>query len=87
MTTARPSFAKGVRFRAMPDGSALLLVPEGALMLNGSAAAALELVDGSRSLDDITAALVEQFEVSEDEARSDVDALFTRLAERQFVVL
>lgn len=87
MTIARPSFAKGVRFRAGADGSAFLLVPEGALTLNGSAAAALELVDGTRTLDDIAAALVEQFEVTQDEARSDVNELFSRLAERQFIVL
>jgi pyrroloquinoline quinone biosynthesis protein D len=85
--SVRPSFAKGVRFRTTPDGAALLLVPEGALTLNGSAAAALELVDGSRTIDDIAAALVQQFDVTEEDARRDVDELLSRLAQRQFVVL
>jgi coenzyme PQQ biosynthesis protein PqqD len=83
----RPSFAKGVRFRTASDGSALLLVPEGALTLNGSAAAALELVDGTRTIDEIAAVLVDEFEVSEDDARRDVNELFSRLAQRQFLVL
>jgi len=83
----RPSFAKGVRFRTASDGSALLLVPEGALTLNGSAAAALELVDGTRTLDDIAAALVDQFDVTQEDARRDVSELFSRLAQRQFVLL
>jgi pyrroloquinoline quinone biosynthesis protein D len=85
--STRPSFAKGVRFRTASDGSAFLLVPEGALTLNGSAAAALELVNGTRTVDEIAAALVDQFDVTEDDARRDVNELFSRLAERQFVVL
>jgi pyrroloquinoline quinone biosynthesis protein D len=82
-----PQFAKGVRFRAMSNGTALLLVPEGALTLNASAAAALELVDGTRTVDEIAAALADQFDVTADDARRDVDRLFSRLAQRQFVVL
>lgn len=85
--SACPSLSKGVRFHKTSDGSALLLVPEGALTLNSSAAAALELVDGTRSLDDIAAALVDQFDVSVDDARVDVYELFDRLAQRQFVRL
>jgi pyrroloquinoline quinone biosynthesis protein D len=85
--TARPSFAKGVRFRTTVEGGAFLLVPEGALTLNGPAAAALQLVDGTRTIDDIAAALVEEFDVTEEDARRDVNDLFARLAQRQFVVL
>jgi pyrroloquinoline quinone biosynthesis protein D len=85
--STRPSFAKGVRFRSASDGSAFLLVPEGALTLNGSAAAALELVDGTRTVDEIAAALVDQFDVTQEQARSDVSELLSRLAQRQFVVL
>ena len=43
---SRPRFGKGVKLRHEPDGGAMLLVPEGALVLNRSAAVALELVDG-----------------------------------------
>ena len=87
MTAAlRPAFGKGVRLRREPDGSAMLLVPEGALVLNAAATAALSLVDGTRTMDDIVAALVGQFDVAPEQARSDVEALFERLSERRLLV-
>ncbi len=51
------SFGKGVKLRHDRDGSFMLLVPEGALVLNSAAAAALELVDGKRGLDEIVDAV------------------------------
>jgi pyrroloquinoline quinone biosynthesis protein D len=81
----RPRRGKGVRLRHESDGSSMLLVPEGALVLNPSAAATLELVDGSRSVADIASAIVERFEVDEERARVDVCGLLQRLAERRFV--
>jgi pyrroloquinoline quinone biosynthesis protein D len=63
----------------------MLLVPEGALVLNDSAAAALELVDGRRTVEAIVDAVVELFEVEPDRARDDLRDLFERLAERGFV--
>jgi len=86
MMAQRPSLAKGVRLRASGE-SAILLVPEGALTLNSTAAAALELADGTRTLDDIARALVDRFEVAPGRARQDVEELFSRLAERQLVDL
>ncbi len=83
----RPAFGKGVRLRREADGSAMLLVPEGALVLNSAAAAALSLVDGNRTVDDIVAELVSQFAVTEDEARTDVGALFDRLSERRLLLI
>jgi pyrroloquinoline quinone biosynthesis protein D len=83
---ARPKFGKGVRLRRERDGSAMLLVPEGALVLNPSAAATLELVDGERSLADIATILVERFEVGEQQAQEDVRELLDRLAQRRLVV-
>lgn len=80
---ARPAFGKGVRLRHEPDGTAMLLVPEGALVLNPSAAAALDLIDGRRTVADIVTCLVESFEIEEDHARADVGSLFDRLVERQ----
>ena len=75
---------KGVKLRHERDG-VMLLVPEGALMLNASAAAALELVDGRRTFDDIVAAVVERFDVAAETARAELDELFARLAERGFL--
>jgi pyrroloquinoline quinone biosynthesis protein D len=80
-----PRFAKGVKLRHDADGSAMLLVPEGALVLNRVAAAALELVDGTRSLDQIVEGVTSRFDVSTERALEDVQALFERLTERGFV--
>jgi pyrroloquinoline quinone biosynthesis protein D len=82
---ARPRLGKGVKLRHDGDGSVMLLVPEGALVLNDSAAAALELVDGERTLAEITATVVERFEVSTQQAQEDLAELFGRLEERGFV--
>jgi pyrroloquinoline quinone biosynthesis protein D len=83
----RPALGKGVRLRHDTDGGAMLLIPEGALMLNRTAAAALELVDGRRTIADIAAALTAAFDVDEACLRDDVTELFDRLAERRLVIL
>jgi pyrroloquinoline quinone biosynthesis protein D len=82
---ARPKLGKGVKLRRDRDGGVMLLVPEGALVLNSSAAVALELVDGERSLSQIVEAVVQQFEVEPSRARADITDLFDRLSERRFV--
>jgi coenzyme PQQ biosynthesis protein PqqD len=86
MNDASPlRFGKGVRFRRDAEGNALLLVPEGALQLNGTAGAAVELVDGKRTLNDIVGVMVERFDVTRDEALAGVSEVFARLAQRGFV--
>ncbi len=82
---SRPQFGKGVKLRRDRDGSVMLLVPEGALALNRSAAVALELVNGTRTFGEIVDAVVEQFEVAPEQARDDLRALFDRLTQRGFV--
>lgn len=87
MTSAqRPAFGKGVRLRHEDDGTVMLLVPEGALVLNAPAAAALSLVDGARTVDEIVGGLVARYDVTQEQARADVDALFERLEERRLLV-
>ncbi len=80
-----PRFGKGVKLRHDVDGVAMLLVPEGALELNRPAAAALELVDGERSIDEIVSAIVARFDVTLELAHADVHELFERLKERGFL--
>jgi pyrroloquinoline quinone biosynthesis protein D len=81
-----PSFERGVRLRTEPDGSALLLVPEGVVRLNASAAAALRLIDGSRSVDDIVAELrAGSYDAPDQRIDEDVRDLFKRLRERGLV--
>ncbi len=83
----RPTFERGVRLRTETDGSAMLLVPEGAIKLNPSAAAALGLVNGERTLDEIIAEICVRFDVADARARDDVTALFERLRLRRMLVL
>jgi coenzyme PQQ biosynthesis protein PqqD len=63
----------------------MLLVPEGALVLNRQAAAALELVDGKRTVAEIVDMLVERFEVTPERANEDLNDLFNRLTQRGFL--
>jgi len=86
-SAVRPAFERGVRLRTEADGSAMLLVPEGAVTLNASAAATLALVNGERTVDEIVAAICSRFDVAESRARDDVAALFERLRLRRMLVL
>jgi coenzyme PQQ biosynthesis protein PqqD len=83
----RPAFERGVRMRTEADGSAMLLVPEGALTLNASAAAALALVNGERTLDEIVSRLCARFDVAESRTRGDVVTLFEHLQTRRMLLL
>ncbi|HEY6450925.1 MAG TPA: PqqD family peptide modification chaperone [Candidatus Cybelea sp.] len=82
---SRPRFGKGVKLRHDGDGSVMLLVPEGALVLNPPAAVALTLVDGNRTLEEIVDTVVERFEVAPQRARDELNGLFERLAQRGFL--
>lgn len=77
--------SRGVRMRTEPDGSTLLLVPEGILRLNESAAAILALVDGTRTIDEIVDALGERFEIPREDLVRDVGELIDRLTLRGYV--
>lgn len=75
----RPALARGVRLR-WDDVRArhTLLFPEGALALNTSAAAVLELCDGSRSVGDIVSELGRRFPGAD--LTADVDELLGQIA-------
>jgi pyrroloquinoline quinone biosynthesis protein D len=62
----------------------LLLIPEGAVRLNPTAADVLELCDGERSLDDIVGALSARYEGAE--VRDDVLELVDAMAQRGLVI-
>jgi pyrroloquinoline quinone biosynthesis protein D len=61
-----------------------LLVPEGVVRLNATAAEVLELCDGNRSLDDIVGALTERYNGAE--LGDDVRGLVQAMAEKGLVV-
>jgi coenzyme PQQ biosynthesis protein PqqD len=77
----RPRLVTGARLRYDEVREEhLLLVPEGAVRLNPTAAQVLELCDGERSLDDIVGTLSERYggaDVSDD-VRELVDAMTQR---------
>jgi pyrroloquinoline quinone biosynthesis protein D len=58
----------------------MLLIPEGAVRLNTTAAEVLELCDGQRSLDEIVGALSTRYDGSDlgDDVRELVDAMTER---------
>jgi pyrroloquinoline quinone biosynthesis protein D len=62
----------------------VLLVPEGVVRLNPTAAAVLELCDGERSLDEIVDTLSERYEGAD--LRDDVQELVNGMTKRGLVV-
>ena len=81
----RPRLVTGARLRYDEVREEhLLLIPEGAVRLNASAAEVLELCDGERSLDDIVGALSARHEGAD--LRGDVHELVDALAEKGLLV-
>jgi pyrroloquinoline quinone biosynthesis protein D len=81
----RPRLATGARLRYDEVREEhLLLVPEGAVRLNRTAAEVLELCDGERSLDEIVGALSARYDGAD--LRDDVQALVDAMAGRGLVV-
>jgi pyrroloquinoline quinone biosynthesis protein D len=62
----------------------LLLIPEGAVRLNPTAAEVLELCDGERSLDDIVGALSDRYDGAD--LRADVVELVDAMTQKGLLV-
>ena len=81
----RPRLVTGARLRYDEVREEhVLLIPEGAVRLNPTAAEVLELCDGERSLDDIVGALSARYQGAE--VRDDVVELVDAMAKRGLVV-
>jgi pyrroloquinoline quinone biosynthesis protein D len=81
----RPRLADGARLQYDDVREEhLLLVPEGAVRLNETAAQVLELCDGRRSLEEISATLSDRY--SGADVSDDVRELLGGMAERGLVV-
>jgi pyrroloquinoline quinone biosynthesis protein D len=81
----RPRLVTGARLRYDEVREEhLLLIPEGAVRLNRTAAEVLELCDGERSVDEIVGALSARYEGSD--LRDDVQGLVDGMAQRGLVV-
>jgi pyrroloquinoline quinone biosynthesis protein D len=81
----RPRLVTGARLRYDEVREEhLLLIPEGVVRLNPTAAEVLELCDGERSLDDIVGALSARYDGAD--LRDDVQELVDAMAQRGLVV-
>jgi pyrroloquinoline quinone biosynthesis protein D len=81
----RPRLVTGARLRYDEVREEhLLLIPEGAVRLNPTAAEVLELCDGERSLDDIAGALSERYDGAD--VRDDVVELVDAMVQRGLVI-
>jgi coenzyme PQQ biosynthesis protein PqqD len=81
----RPRLVTGARLRYDEVREEhLLLIPEGAVKLNATAAEVLELCDGERSLDDIVGALAERYDGAD--LRDDVVELVDAMTQKGLVV-
>ncbi len=81
----RPRLVTGARLRYDDVREEhVLLIPEGAVRLNATAAEVLELCDGKRSLDAIIGALSVRYEGAD--VRGDVLELVDAMAQRGLVV-
>lgn len=81
----RPRLVTGARLRYDEVREEhVLLVPEGVVRLNPTAAEVLELCDGERSLDDIVGALSARYDGAD--VRDDVHELVDAMAQRGLVV-
>jgi pyrroloquinoline quinone biosynthesis protein D len=80
----RPRLVEGARLQYDDvRGEHLLLIPEGAVRLNETAAQVLELCDG-RSVDEIAAALSERYKGTD--VTDDVRELLDAMGERGLVI-
>ena len=81
----RPRLVTGARLRYDDVREEhLLLVPEGAVRLNASAAEGLELCDGERSVEDIAGVLAARYDGAD--LSGDVRELVDGMAERGLLV-
>ncbi len=81
----RYRLARGIRLRCEAGAEPLLLVPEGIVTLNVSAAAILETLGEGKSVDEVVAALHERFDDSEASLAGDVRETLEDFAAAGFV--
>jgi hypothetical protein len=76
-------------FRKVDDDGCLVVVPGQATVevLNPVGGKIYSLLDGEHTVDDIVRELVAEFDVSEEQARRDVDAFLNDLRERKMLAV
>ena len=77
----------GVRFRRLFDEAVLIHQEKAeALVLNDTAVSFLEGCDGVRTVDEIIAGMVDEFEVSAEELAADLEPFIVQLADEGIIV-
>jgi pyrroloquinoline quinone biosynthesis protein D len=71
----------------MPDGQGVLLIPEGVVNLNASAAAIVELINGERTSSAIAKELSPRYGSNEADIIRDVETLLSNLTARSWLVV
>jgi len=83
-----PRLPRGVKLRFDEvRGRHVLLAPERAFGLDEAAVAVIELVDGTRSIDQIIDALASRFAEQREVIAGDVEAMLADLAEKRVLEL
>lgn len=80
-----PSLPKHVRMRQDPRRGWVMLAPERVLMPDEIAVEILQRCDGKSTVDEIAAALAQEFSAPEDEIRSDVIGVLQNLSDKGFL--
>jgi coenzyme PQQ biosynthesis protein PqqD len=83
----RPRLAIGCRVRTLSQEESMLLVPEGALRLKGTASEIIALIDSQRTVDEITARLQQKFSgANADQIATEVKQFLEKLHARSVVL-
>jgi len=86
MSATHPKLARRARLRFDErDQKHMLLYPERGLVLNASAAAIVELCDGTRSVDEIVGALATKSDAPRERVAADVRDLIAKLSDKGLV--
>ncbi len=91
MTTEQPEsipqLARGCRVQSRNEDETVLLIPEGLLRLKGAATEILALVDGTRTVAQITSALQAQYPPeAHEQIAAEVDSFLRSLHNRSVLI-
>ena len=86
--TSVPKLPRGVRLHFDQVREAhVLLAPERAFNVDGNAVAVLQLVDGTRTVDDIAAALAEKYAADKTQITTDIGRMIEDLVAKRVMEL
>jgi pyrroloquinoline quinone biosynthesis protein D len=85
---SRPALAAGARLQAdRVTGEPVVLLPEGIQVLNETAHAIVSRCDGKCTVEEIVAALAEEYDAPVDALREDVLACLSELRDNKVIVI